>query len=76
MQAGQATVERRGIGFAYVNGLAALLASQLIQLFGCRHMRVGRPVTLNGETYRACLDCGARRRFDVVGWHSYGPYYS
>ena len=76
MQAGRAAVEKHGIGFAHVNGLAALLASYFLRLFGCRHMQMSRPVTLNGETYRFCLDCGVRRRFDVAGWRTHGPYYS
>jgi hypothetical protein len=76
MQAGQATVGQRGIGSAYANSLARLLASHFIQLFGCRHVQMGRPVTLGGETYRSCLGCGARRRFDVAGWRTRGPYYS
>lgn len=76
MQASGAAVERRGIGFAYVNSLTALPARFVLRLFGCRHVQMSRPITLAGETYRSCLDCGARRRFDVAGWRTHGPYCS
>jgi len=36
---------------------------------------MGRPISGDGETYRACLDCCARRRFDPERWLMYGPYY-
>ena len=47
----------------------------LVQLFGCWHRNVSRPFTTEGETYRVCLNCGARRRFDLEGWRVRGPYY-
>jgi len=43
--------------------------------FGCWHSNMGRPITAVGETYRACLDCGARRLFDAKSWTMNGPYY-
>jgi hypothetical protein len=75
MQAGQAIVGQCGVGLADVKSLAALFARFFVRLFGCRHVRMSRPVTLNGETYRACLACGARRRFDTSGWRTRGAYY-
>ena len=75
MQSAGTVTERRVIGGAYLNRLAALLARLLVRLFSCWHSNMGRPVTLGGETYRACLRCGAQRRFDTKGWHTYGPYY-
>lgn len=44
-------------------------------LFGCQHLKMGLPVTMGGQTYQACLDCGARRRFDTDSWSLQGPYY-
>ena len=75
MQARETTIENLSISFDYPNSPAAPLARFFVRLFGCWHIRMGRPVTLGGETYRACLDCGARRRFDTQGWNMYGPYY-
>ena len=75
MQAAGATVETRSIGFAFPNRLAELLEYYIVRLFGCPHPVMGWPITLEGETYRACLDCGARRRFDTDDWHMCGPYY-
>ena len=75
MQAVGATVENRSVGFAFPNRLAALLEYSIVRLFGCWHLEMGSPITLGGETYRACLDCGARRRFDADDWNMCGPYY-
>ena len=47
----------------------------LFRAFGCWHSRLGRPISCEGKTYRACLACGARRRFDTKRWSCYGPYY-
>lgn len=44
-------------------------------IFGCWHRDMSRPLTRNGETYRACLDCGARRQFNPCTWELNGPYY-
>ena len=29
-------------------------------LFGCHHVRLSRVFTINRETYRLCLECGAK----------------
>ncbi len=44
-------------------------------LFGCWHGNLSRPITVEGETYRTCLGCGARRRFDSESMKPIGPYY-
>lgn len=49
--------------------------SWLTRVFGCWHREMGRPVTSSGESYRACLDCGARRQFDTQAWEMQGPFY-
>lgn len=33
-------------------------------LFGCRHKRMTRPITIGQHTYRACLACGMRFAYD------------
>ena len=44
-------------------------------LFGCQHRDMSRPFSRQGETYRVCINCGARRRFDEKTWNSSGRYY-
>lgn len=31
--------------------------------FACRHRHLSRLVTIHHQTYRVCLDCGARLRY-------------
>ena len=60
------------------DGLVATLSAAerlLGTLFGCRHRRMSWPVTRDGQTYRACLKCGARRSFDVKTWKTRGSFY-
>lgn len=45
------------------------------RLFKCWHTDMSRPFTRGPETYRACLDCGARRKFNLADWKMQGPYY-
>lgn len=47
----------------------------LRRVFGCWHLEMGRPQTQGAETYRACLDCGARRSFDTESWEMKGGFY-
>jgi len=44
-------------------------------LFGCWHRRLSRPFTTDNETYQTCLECGARRRFDMGTFRSSGRFY-
>ena len=45
------------------------------KLFGCWHKDLSRPFTSKRTTYRACLDCGARREFDTRNFKTSGPFY-
>ncbi|MCS7079594.1 MAG: hypothetical protein NZ585_06025 [Chloracidobacterium sp.] len=45
------------------------------RIFGCWHTNMSRPFTINQETYRMCLSCGAHRAFDLQQWKMVGPYY-
>jgi hypothetical protein len=47
----------------------------LAEIFGCQHKHMSRPFSRQGESYRVCIDCGARRQFDEQTWNSAGPYY-
>jgi len=43
--------------------------------FGCQHREMSRPFSRHGETYRVCINCGARRQFDAKTWNSSGRHY-
>ena len=45
------------------------------RLFGCRHKNFTRPITVNNLSYRACLDCGARRKFDAQNFKTSRAFY-
>ena len=47
----------------------------LRRVFGCWHLRMGLPFTRGNETYRTCVTCGARRRFDLAQWTTVGSFY-
>jgi hypothetical protein len=49
--------------------------SWLEGIFGCSHKQMSRPFSRQGETYRVCLTCGARRQFVESTWEMTGPFY-
>lgn len=58
--------------------LASVLARAgraVARVVGCWHLNMSRPVTREGETYRARMACGARRRFDTERWETGAGYY-
>ena len=47
----------------------------LAKLFGCWHKDLSRPFTNRDASYRVCLNCGARRKFDAKTLETKGPFY-
>lgn len=47
----------------------------LWERFQCQHTEMSRPITRDGETYRACVSCGARRPFNLNAWAMKGSFY-
>lgn len=45
------------------------------KLFGCWHKQLSRPFTNKSGSYRACLNCGARKQFDTTILKTSGPFY-
>ena len=45
------------------------------RVLGCWHRHMSLPFTRGNETYRTCVDCGARRRFDLEQWRMVGAFY-
>ena len=58
-----------------VHELASATWNWLGNVFGCPHKEMSRPFSRQGETYRVCINCGARRMFDQKSWKPTGPYY-
>ena len=77
MQAAQITLKQYGHGRAAAEprGLTAQLSYMITRVFGCWHSEMSRPFTRDGESYRACLECGARRDFNPTKWEMVGAYY-
>lgn len=59
----------------FVAGLSAAFERLLSRLFGCKHRRLGFPITHERGTYRVCVRCGMSRNFDPQSWRSFGPFY-
>jgi hypothetical protein len=51
------------------------LGGWINRMFGCWHKEMSRPFSSEGQTYRACLHCGARRSFSVGRWEMRGDFY-
>ncbi len=72
MQGAQVILTQHGRAASNLGGMLSRAAARV---FGCWHREMSRPFTLGGQSYRACLDCGARRAFDTVNWKMVGAYY-
>ena len=45
------------------------------KIFGCWHNALSRPFTNRSGSYRACLNCGARKPFDTETLKTHGSFY-
>ncbi|MGA7292120.1 MAG: hypothetical protein WBW53_00300 [Terriglobales bacterium] len=50
----------------------SLAGAAVVAFRGCWHRRTGWPVSVQGYSYRVCLDCGAMRLFDEKTFSAYG----
>ncbi len=64
----EAIINRTDGAFGQKIGLVA-------KLFGCWHKDLSRPFTNRRASYRACLHCGARKKFDAKTLQTFGPFY-
>ncbi len=46
-----------------------------VRLLGCRHKQLTRPFTNEKGSYRACINCGARKEFDIKSFKTLGTFY-
>ena len=56
-------------------GFVGKIGGGLSRLFGCWHSEMSRPFSSDGQSYRACLACGARRQFNTRSWETQGDFY-
>jgi hypothetical protein len=47
-----------------------------VRLFGCGHQNLSRPFSHKRTAYRTCLQCGARKQFDMQTLKTYGGFYN
>lgn len=45
------------------------------KLFGCWHKELSRPFRNKTGSYRVCIDCGARKEFDISSFKTLGTFY-
>ncbi len=65
----QTVLERNYIVEGRVTGSESLFGEKIgifASVFGCWHKKLSRPFTHGRESYRACLHCGARQKFDAI----------
>jgi hypothetical protein len=75
MQAVLGTLERYSNREPRISTFGVTVGKWLSEIFGCTHKEMSRPFSRQGESYRVCISCGARRSFDQQLWNSAGPYY-
>ncbi len=74
----QGILEQNRIAAAIINRTRGSFGEKigfLASVFGCRHKSLTRPFTEMRVSYRACLDCGARKKFDTEDFRTVGPFY-
>jgi hypothetical protein len=74
----QTTLEKNRIAESFVNRTDKSFGNKiglLGALFGCWHKSLSRPLTIGNDSYRACLDCGARKQFDPQTLKTFGSYH-
>jgi len=72
----EAAVEQAGTYLpAVIVGLVSKVRGATARIFGCWHVRLSRPFSRGSETYRTCVACGARRRFDLDQCQMVGSFY-
>ncbi len=74
----QAVFEQNKIAESIIDRTAGVFGSKIGlfgKIFGCWHKTLTRPFTNRNASYRACLDCGARRHFSPETLKTFGPFH-
>jgi hypothetical protein len=67
----QTRIDQSGL----IRGCVSRVNKVFRRVLGCWHRHMSLPFTRGNETYRTCVDCGARRRFDLDQWTMVGAFY-
>lgn len=74
----QGVLEQNKIAEALINRTHDAFGEKIgfmASMFGCWHKRLTRPITDRNSSYRACLECGARKKFNTEEFRTSGPFY-
>jgi len=74
----QSVLEQNRIAASLVNRTRGSFGEKIgfmASIFGCWHKRLTRPISDRSGSYRACLECGARKKFDTEDFRTSGPFY-
>lgn len=72
----EAVVEQAGTNLsAVIANVVIKVRRAITRILGCWHMNMSRPFSRGNESYRSCVTCGARRRFDLQQWKMVGSFY-
>lgn len=74
----QGILEQNRIAEAIINRTNEVFGNKiglLGTLFGCWHKELSRPFTIGHDSYRSCLDCGARKQFDTETLKTFGSFH-
>ena len=71
----EGVVEQGSRELAAISNALEPLEHGLQRLLGCWHLKLSLPFTRGTDTYRTCIRCGARRRFDLEQWKMTGGFY-
>lgn len=78
MHAATAILEQNYIAHAVIDRTANAFGEKIGifgSVFGCWHKHLSRPFMDKNKSYRACLQCGARKAFDAKNLKTFGPFY-
>ena len=74
----QAVLEQNYIAKNIINKTEDVFGEKIgvfAKMFGCWHQQLSRPFTNSKESYRACLHCGARQKFDAEQMRTTKSFY-
>ena len=74
----QGILEQNTIAASLINRTRGSFGEKIglvASVFGCWHKRLTRPISDKNMSYRACLDCGARKKFNAEEFRTTGPFY-
>ena len=57
------------------NGAFGKKIGLINKILGCWHPYLSRPFSNRGGSYRSCLHCGARKKFNTETLETKGPFY-